>query len=289
MRTAPVVIAAALAAGAVVTGCSKDGSILGIPGIERFLPKVSFKKFNVREIDFQHVDTDFVLQVDNPNPLRVAMSSFSWALELGGVKFLSGKNPDGIALEASGSSKIKLPVSVVFTDLVESVGAMKGKDEVPFQFSGKMGFNTPLGEVALPYQAGGKFPVLHTPKVAFERVRLDNFDLLRQSATIAIDLGISHEQASALNFAGFDYGLTLGDHKILEGVIADLATVQPGTTKTVSLPVTVNLVAVGATIFEAITKGGKVQVGLDAKVDVGTPFGVVPLAIDETGRLSVER
>lgn len=270
-----------------LAGC--QGALENFPGIEKYLPKVKFKKFKVNSIDFKKIDTDFVLQIDNPNPLRVALSSFGWNLDLAGSRFLGGNNADGVTIEASRSSNVRIPVSIQFAELIDSVsGLAQQTDTVPFAFRGKMGFNTPLGEVKVPYRAAGDFPVLRAPKIAFQKVRLDNINLLRQSATIAIDLGVSHQQASAIDLSGFDYALKLGGKEVISGLIDNLATVPAGKTKTVSLPVTVNLLAVGTTIAGAIANKGKIDVGLDARLKVQTPFGPVPLAIDETGNLRVE-
>ena len=40
-----------------------------------FLPKVSFDRLEVREIDWTDIQTDFVFRVDNPNPVRVGVAS----------------------------------------------------------------------------------------------------------------------------------------------------------------------------------------------------------------------
>jgi hypothetical protein len=71
-------------------------------------------------------------------------------------------------------------------------------------------------------------------------------------------------------------------------VIDELASAKPGESGTISLPVTLNLLQLGATIVEAITQKTKLDVGLDATLAVGTPFGVVPLSIDERGKVDVK-
>jgi hypothetical protein len=56
----------------------------------------------------------------------------------------------------------------------------------------------------------------------------------------------------------------------------------------ISIPVTLNLLQVGATIVNAVTRKTKLTADLDATVRVGTPFGEIPLSIDERGSLKVK-
>jgi LEA14-like dessication related protein len=268
-------------------GCAKGINIPGL-NLEQFMPKVKFKRLNVKDVDFQGIDTDFVFTIDNPNPIKVKLASFSYDLDLAGEGFLNGNNASGLALEPRGESKLVFPVSTQFADIIKLAGNLKGKDGVPFAFAGKIGFNTPLGEVKIPFKEDGTFPVVQAPKFAFKGVRVGKLNLLNQSATIEVDLGVSHKGGSAMDFSKFDYSLKFGGKKVIEGLIDDLATVQAGQEKTVTLPVQLNLLTVGTTVVQAITKKSKLDVGLDADLDVKTPFGVIPLHIDETGKLQVK-
>jgi LEA14-like dessication related protein len=277
-----------IAAGLPVGGCAKIGEIPGLDVLKQFLPKVTFDRLAVKDVDFTRISTDFVFNVSNPNPIEVKLASFSYALDLAGHRFLDGDQKDGLQLKARGDSKLVFPLATTFQEIIALAGDLRGKDDVPFAFSGRIGFNTPLGEVKVPFQTDGRFPVLKVPKIRFKALKLGRVNLLDQSATLELQLGVAHQQGSKLDFSAFDYALTLGGRQVLDGVITKLASVEPGEEATVSLPLTIRLVQVGATIFEAITKKEKVSVGLDANLDVATPFGVIPLHIDETGKLQLQ-
>jgi hypothetical protein len=75
---------------------------------------------------------------------------------------------------------------------------------------------------------------------------------------------------------------------VASGRIRELGGVEGATDGTLTLPVTVDLLRVGAEVVDALTGRDPLDVGLAATMDVDTPFGVVPLTIDETGRVSVE-
>jgi LEA14-like dessication related protein len=264
-----------------LTGCSE---------LEPFLPKVKFDKLSVRNISFQEANVDFVFTIDNPNPVSVNLASFSYALGFEEIQLLSGDNADGFSLAASGGSDLSLPVDLVFADAWNTVQATRGEDEIDFGLDGKFGFNIPeLGEVKVPYNAGGAFPALRTPKISLQALRATNVNFLTQTAALELDLGIDNEHASTLFFSGLDYDIKLGGDSVATGIIADLAEVSGAESETVILPINVNLLTAGVTLVNAITGNGDLNVQLAATVDVLTPFldTSIPLSISEDGNLTV--
>ena len=249
-----------------------------------YLPKVSFKRLDVQSVDWEHASADFVFSVSNPNPITIKLARFDYALALGGVDWLSGDDPDGLVLESSTGSEIALPVDIIFQSLYEMVQATRGDDDIPFGLKGSFGFDTPAGLVDLPYNADGLFPALRTPKFSFEQVRVDELDFA--SATLGVDLGVDNEHASNLLFQDFDYALTLEGSPVSSGLVDLLADVAGDSNETVTLPVTVDFLDAGFALYDVLS-GDKVNVGLSAGTNVDTPFGVVPLSIDETGKVNI--
>lgn len=251
---------------------------------EPFLPKVSFDRMDVNDLNWTDISTDFVFSVTNPNPVRVGVQTFDYELDLADTPLLSGDNADGFKLPAEGSSELSLPVDLVFAETWETVQATRGLDDVPFRLAGKFGFDTPLGTVNIPYDEDGQFPALRTPKFQFKALRVANVNLT--SATLEVDLGVDNAHGSTLFFDNFGYALTVADADVATGLLQTFA-VDGDQEGTVTLPIDVNLLS-ALTIGEAILTGGQLPVGLSAEVDVDTPFGVLPLAVDEAGDMLLE-
>lgn len=260
----------------------------GCEELNEFIPTVQFDSFGVNEIDFERIDVDFKFRVDNPNPVRVDLSSFSYALGLEDVPLLDGDNEDGFTLEASDASELVLPVGLAWATAWETVQATRGKDDVGFGLLGHFGFDTPLGEARIPYDESGDFPALRTPKFHFNQLRVTNLNLIstNPTATMELDLGIDNEHESSLFFDSFDYGLRLNGQPLATGLINTFE-VQGDQQGELRLPIEISLLTAGTSIVNAITGGGALDVGLDANMDVDTPFGIVPLSIDEAGALNV--
>jgi LEA14-like dessication related protein len=255
--------------------------------LKKYLPSVRFDKVKVRNINFDKADLDFVFQVDNPLPLKVGLASLTYKLALEEVDFLSGKDPDGLNLKAQGSSAMPLPLTLRWKKAAELLSATKGKDELGFGLSGKLGFNTPAGVATLPYSAGGQVPALRRPRFRFQGLRLKDLQLAQDRARLALDLGITNLGGATIGLHDFAYRFKIGDKRVAKGNTGELAKVAGDTEETVSLPIDITLSKLGASALDALRSRGKVQAGLAADLGVSTPFGRVPLSIDESGRLSV--
>lgn len=265
----------------LATGCTE---------LEPFLPTVSFERLDVQEISFERIDTNFVFAIDNPNPISIGLSSFSYDLALEDVDLLAGDNEDGFQLEADGSSDLALPVGLTWQGVFDTISATRGEDYVGFGLKGHFGFETgtSFGEARVPYDEAGDFPALRTPKFAFKRVRVSRVDLLTQEADIDIVLGVDNDQGSTLFFDNFDYGVEFNGTSVATGIVRELTDVEGGTEGTTTIPITVDLLSVGTSIVTAIVNKDRIHVGLDATVDVDTPFGVVPLDVVEAADMLLQ-
>jgi LEA14-like dessication related protein len=257
----------------------------GCTELDAYLPSVSFDRVDVDSVDWEEISSDFVFKVNNPNPIEVKLARFDYALAFGGVEWAVGDDPDGLVLDASSGSEIALPVDIVFQSLYDMVQATRGEDNIAFGLNGSFGFNTPAGVVDLPYDADGDFPALRSPGITYDRLRVDELSL--SGATIELDLDIDNDHASNLMFNNFDYQLSLNGTDVGVGFLDLLAEVDGASSETVSVPLELDFVDVGTAIYSALTENS-VTVGLDAVTEVDTPFGVVPLAIDQSGNVEID-
>lgn len=257
---------------------------LGCAELEPYLPVVAFDRLDVRTVTWEDVGTDFVFRVDNPNPVGVDLAEFSYALDLEAVEFLSGEQADGLALEPRGSSFVTLPVDLVFANVFDTIQATRGEDVVDFGLEGHFGFDTPLGRVRLPYDEAGGFPALRTPRFAPVALRVDGIDFL--GADLALDVDVDNDHGSVLSFQQIDAAITLSGEPLVAGLLDDFD-VDGATTARTSVPIRVDFLTAGLTLVDAILYGGAVDVGFSAGMDVQTPFGVVPLAVDEDALLDL--
>ena len=273
------VLAAALCL--ALSGCGLLGHLL--TSLDQYRPRVSVKDVSLAGVSWDAVDVDFILQIDNPNPIEVTFDSFRYALELDGQPFLKGDQNTGVPFKAYGTSEARLPLKLAWAQVFTAIPAVKKKSKVPFKLSGDLGFQTPLGHVDVPWSKIGSVPKLEPPEVVPAGLRLMNVNLLAGRLQLAVDLDVSNPDGNgAIELSGFSFELALDGQRSASGVVAKLADVPQGQTKRIPLVVNVEVAQVGLVLFKRVSAHGDVQLSLKATAQVKTPFGTFPLTVQRT-------
>jgi len=279
----------ALAAPLALTGCQKIKAIFdALPDLDEHLPSLSFGGIEVTELSFEGLSVDFLFHLDNPHPFSLTLDRLSYEVDLAGARLLEGSQDQGITMEATGSSDVRLPASFTFSEVFELAGALKGKDEVGFQIAGAFGVDTPVGPLDLPYQFDGALPVAHAPRFQLDGFRVGEVNLRGLTAGLEIDLEVSNDHGATVGFSGFQYDLSLSGNGVADGSIRSLESVAAGASRVVTLPVDISLRGLGSALIDTLVNKEPVDLGLAAEVTVETPLGDLPLAVDETVRLRAQ-
>lgn len=261
----------------LLIGCGVD--------LSSFVPTVKFSRLDLTDIDFDHIDTNFVFQVDNPNPVGAPVDRFDYNLQLMGVDILSGDDPNGLTLAAEGTSEMALPVSFDFVNLYDAITATRGEDYVDFGLQGGFGFDSDVGPVDINFDEAGSYPALRIPKITLGKLKIKSFSGTQLG--LGLDIALDNDHGSAIDFADIGFNLQVAGVNIGDGAVGDTVTVEGATSQNLSLPITVDVVqAAGAAA--AILAGQPVDVKLDLNSNVNTPFGVLPLHVDQTGNVTIE-
>lgn len=268
-----------VAVAVVLTGCQQLDKM---PDLKQLLPKVRFGDVKVDDLNFQKLDGKLVLEVDNPYPVGLGLRKTDWKLGLAGHPFLDGTDSGGLNIEPAGTGNVRIPFSMKFVDALKVAGDAGG-DRLPYTLDTVLGFDTPLGPLDVPLHHEGTLPALRMPKVRLTGLRIQKFAPLKNEASLAVDVSLHSDQPTALNFESFDWGLKLAGNDVASGktVIGEVTG-----DKEVTLPVDLNLLGIGEVIVEALTRKSELKVRLTGDAKVGTPFGVIPLAIDEVADLT---
>lgn len=254
--------------------------------LDPYLPTVTFENLDVQAVDWDGVEADFVFNVNNPNPVDVNLARFDYGLAFQEVNWLSGDDPDGLTLGASGSSELALPVAFEFRDLYDLVQAVRGQDDINFDLQGSFGFDTPAGPIDLPYAEAGDFPAPRKPDISLHSIKLQNIALSGADLNLRLDVDNAH--GSQLGLAALDYDLSLAGVDLGSGYVADLGTVEGDSQTRLAIPVHIDFLGSAAALY-SVLQGEKLDVDLAATMDVDTPFGVLPLSVNEFGEVAVER
>lgn len=281
MRLAPLSFFSLLILAPAALSCASMKPIGDL--LAPYTPKLRFDRLAVDKIDFSSIATNFVFAVQNPNPISVKLDQFGYSLGLEGVEFIKGRNTDGLKLESKSDTELAIPVSLAFADIFKLVDNVDGKDDIGFSLAGDFGFNTPVGLATVPFKEEGRFPVVRPPSISLKGARLGELNVLKNKAVLNVDIGFKNDKGGApITFKGFDYGLKLAGTPVSTGVLDDVPDAPGGQEQVVSLPINLDLIKLGRAMVTTLTSKSPVDVGLDAKVMVGTPFGEIPLDVAQT-------
>lgn len=256
--------------------------LLGCTGgdFSAFVPTVKFQRLDLTSIDFERINVDFVFDIDNPNPVDIPLSSFSYALGFEGVEVLSGSDPDGLKIGSEGTSELALPIGIDFANIFEAATATRGLDYIGFGLQGNFGFDTDLGPVAIEFDEEGSFPALRLPKFDLGQLRIESAS--DSEVGIGLDVSIDNDLGSTLDFSNLDFTMKVAGVRLGGGTMANVDEVPGASSKTVTIPLSVNFEDAANALGE-VADGEQITLELDALMDVDTPFGVLPLSVDERG------
>lgn len=267
-----------VSASALSCGSTPIGELLA-----PYTPKLKFEKLDLQKIDFGGLEADFVFALQNPNPVSVKLDQYGYSLALEGVEFIKGRNTDGLAMKAEGDTALKIPVAMRYADIFKLVQNVDGKDDIAFALAGDFGFNTPVGMASVPFKEEGRFPVVQPPSVSLKGAKLGEFKPLKNKASINVELGFKNEKGGApIMFKGVSYGIKLAGNAISTGKLDNVPEAPPGQEQVVTLPINLDLLALGKTMIKTLQGKDPVDVGMEAQMMIGTPFGDIPFDVAQT-------
>ncbi len=260
----------------------------GCEAFRNMLPSVAFDRLDLRSINWNGVETDFIFAIDNPSPIEMKIARFDYTLKMNGHQWVSGQSISALQMSAVDQSEMVLPVNIGFQELYEVIGSDEGRDTVPYGISGSIGFDTPSGVVDLPFDHQGSFPALRTPTIRPTAVRVDDLYLLGGEVDLTVEMEADNQHESTLYFEDFRYKIMMSDTEVIGGFMDELGSVDGTQTETFELPIQLDLLDLGSVVYGALVTGdGEVDVGLDVSANVVTPFGTIPFAGVQNADVSV--
>ena len=121
-------------------------------------------------------------------------------------------------------------------------------------------------------------PTARLTDLKIEDVKLD-------SATLLFNVEIENHYPVALPLTNFDYSLSSSEGKFLSGNVESQATVPTKSSRTVSLPATINYIEM-LKALKGVRPGSTIPYGAELGLSVNTPgLGVIRLPLKKEGEL----
>lgn len=236
-------------------------------------PHLSLAGMSVTEVSLTGMAMGFDVEVENPNPFGLSLSSLGYDLKVEGRQVATGTNKTGLEVPSKGKGTVRLPVAFRFKDVAETVHALFTKNEAAFGLDTKLGFSTPAGEVVAPLGVQGKVPLPKLPQVSIGQARVSRVDF--RGAAMEVGLGLKNPNTFPLPLGKLAYRVLIDGTSVAQGDVAG-GNLTSGGASELTIPVQVSFLDAAPALITALQKG-KASVKLDGDLDFGG--GKMPLSL----------
>jgi LEA14-like dessication related protein len=272
-----------------ISGCSIIEMILGTGRIKE--PVVKVESVDFGNVSFESLELLFNIMIDNPNQLRISLSSFDYELLLNDISFVKGDRQDGMHIDANARSSVQIPVSLTFDDIIASVRTVARQDTSSYRFTSGLTFALPvLGDVRIPVQKSGELPVVKTPTVNVSHFKINNISFTGADATLA--LTVNNPNSFSLGLRDMHYNFVIDGINVLSGSGEKNISINRTGESRIEIPVSINFVDFGQAIYGILRGEQKARfrffgsATFDSSLDF---FRNLPLNFDQSGELPLIR
>lgn len=259
--------------------------------IENQKPTVRVAEKKLTGLDFNKLDMGFTFEVNNPNPVAIALAGLDYELKLAGQRFVSGKQDQQLRMAASGSSHFTLPLTLSYKDIYQGIDRLKGKNEIPYELNTGLLIDVPLlGALRYPVKTKGVIPLPRLPKLALAGMKLKEIGL--GGATLMLELSVDNPNAFGLMLDQLNYDLTVNGKRWVSGNSQALGTVMSKQQSTIALPISLNFMELGSGIYGLLQHGQGLDYRLNGRLNARSDhklLGSFNMPFDSTGQVKVSR
>ena len=129
-----------LLAACLLTACASSGNLVDTPG-------VSLRNIELTDIDFSGQTFLLGFDVTNPNPFPLPITTVSYGVDLGGLRFATGETEGGFTVPASGDGEFAISVEL---NLLKTAPQLLyivrdgAKRDIPYALKGQLGVGIPF-------------------------------------------------------------------------------------------------------------------------------------------------
>ena len=254
-------------------------------------PKLNVEKVRVTDMTFNSADLAFDVKINNPNPLSVQLAGFDYDFLLEGTSFLKGEQNSQLNITANGESKIQIPLTLQFKELYKSYQALKNRDSTAYQLKCGLRFNLPvLGKVKIPVSKKGHLPLVKLPSVKDFSLKLKKITFTR--ADLELKLNVDNPNAFNLLLNKLNYDFVVNGLSWAKGTTNKSIRVTEKGKSAINIPVSLNFLQVGKSVYSAITKGQPLNYNFNGNLDLNTSIPVfkhASLPISKSGQVNIVR
>jgi LEA14-like dessication related protein len=245
-------------------------------------PEVTVGDVRLVAMSLADAQLAFDLDVSNPNPIGLSMRGLSYKLDVHDKSLFDGTIAESLQIAANGTSRVTLPFSVRYEDVIGTLLALHDRRELRYQLSGYVD----LGLLRLPYSKTGSFSVPQLPDISVQSLRIDGLSLT--GLELGLDLKLSNVNDFPLRFNGLDYELKLAQSTLLQGHTAQPVVVDANGSATMKLKLAVDYASLG-NVAQQLRSGQSLPIEFHSQMKIPVPNGEAALPFSWKGNAPLLR
>ena len=252
-------------------------------------PKVTVSDVRLTGLNLQKLDLVFDVNIQNPNALSATLAGFDYDFQLGGSSFLTGNQDKQLTIESMGQSKVEIPVSLTFKEIYQTYQSLKNQDSTKYKLACGLMFDLPvLGKTRIPVSKSGDVPLLKIPKVNIGSLKMKKLSFTGADLLLNLELDNPNNFSFAMDKLNYDF--KINNKTWAKGLTQEKLTINKKGKSTVSIPISLNFMQMGRTIYNIITSNQALNYNLigDVNLNTSVPFlKNVNLPINNSGQINI--
>ena len=268
---------------ALLAGCQSMQDLIG--GVPK--PTAHVIGASIRGLSLENIVLLFDVEVENPYATSLPLIDLGYSLTSGGGKFLEGTVKPTGSIPARGKQVIQLPATVPFSSLFATLKGVKPGAIVPYTADFRIGLNAPvLGRLDVPFSKSGELPVPAVPQVELSSLAIGKLSLDQMTASAKLQVKNTNQFPLELTKLGVSFAL--GGLEVGNSRLASAASLQPGQTGTLEVPLSFSPRSAGMGLVNLL-RGNQIAYKVSGSIDANTRFGPLSLPFSHIGNTAVTR
>lgn len=247
-------------------------------------PDVKVEDINIVDFSFEDITLDFGLLVNNPNPIGINLQGYEYTFAIQGKEFLSANKSSTLDVGAATASKVHIPVTVNFSDIIKLARQTKELDSLSFRIAGKLHPGGMLSAFDIPFERSGKLPNVRIPEINFSGLKVKKMGFT--GVDLELELAVLNKNVFGFDIDTLNYNVALAGAEVAAGATQKLAAIPAKGTGTITLPISVNFASALGSLSSAL-RGGRILADIKGDADLHTPFGPVTLPFATTQEIPI--
>lgn len=247
----------------IFTGCA---TLRDLANIQK--PALEYSSMSVQSINFSEAVLLFDFEVDNPNPVGITASGYTYDFLVNNNSFLSGSQDKDVKIGASNESVLQVPVTLQYSELYDTFNSLLRSSAFDYDLNTEFLFEIPgLGQQSLPVSASGSLPVPKIPRFGFAGYNINQISA--SGADMDLIISVTNPNQFPVSLLNAEYILDVHGREWLNTSLGDAVRISAKEQSEIIIPVQLNAVQMGAVLFDMMRGSTEFNYNLKGNASVG--------------------